>query len=115
MVRVFNVVDDELLTGATIPKGLQEKGEDSSDQSGSLTSLVTCLCLYGRNTPNGQRASCLRLSIAVGALPNGREIVTPIKSFRTVWGGSRGFRWKQAMEQFLAQFESNGNSEALKR
>ena len=70
------------------------------------------LCSYGRNTPNGQRSSCLRLLIAAGVRPNGREIVTPTRSSKDRLGWKPSVPMEEAMEEFLAQFDSNRTTDA---
>ena len=81
--EIFNVVDDELLSGRQFLDAYKKKVK-SFDQSGFLTSLVTACVLYGRNIRNGPRIS-FPLSSMVAAVPlSGREIATPIRSSKNV-------------------------------
>ena len=89
--EIFNVVDDELISGRQFLKAYKKKVKRVVHPH-PLRRSVMCYACSGKSTRNGQRTSCLLCSIAGVALLSGRETATRIGSFVKSWVGVRGCR-----------------------
>ena len=78
--EIFNVVDDELLTGRQFLKAYKKRVKPSSVRI--PYPLHTLLCLLWEKYSKWSRASFLLFLIAAAARLNGKETATPIRNFK---------------------------------
>ena len=79
---MFNVVDDELLTGREFLKAYKKKARSLRSIRRSLLLLAYTMSLLGRNTPAGQKNSFHLSSTGAAALPNGKDSATPTRRLK---------------------------------
>ena len=89
--EIFNVVDDELLSGRQFFKEYSKKVNSFSIRI--PYAFATCYPRYGRSIPDGQRISYLQHLIAAAAQLNGKATATLMIKFASGLIGSRACLW----------------------